>query len=286
MKQYARTWIIPALILTASNAHAFCGPYVGAAVGGSFSSGRTNTTTNLLVDYTTFRNAINHTIQHGQRKNTLIGSLYTGYAHSWEDVYLGVEGFLNTAGYRVQSKHSFAATTDNVLNRDRLEIVNFLNTSLNNTTLIRTRLSPTEPGIDLRPGFFLTPCTLLYGRVGVTYNKLSVHASRNTSIRTTTVIEQQPPNIFEEDESKSFSKYKKVGGLRLGLGLEQKLCDHLSIRADYVNTHYRSIKVSTPQEIETYTNANGDTTLYKANIVTKVSSVFKNAVLLGMSYYW
>lgn len=292
MKEYC-PWIMSLLLLTvntqaigtAISVNPFCRFYAGGAVGGSFSSARTNTVTNVLVDHNalintnnSFNNSIAHIIKHGQRKNTLALSVYTGYAYVWEDAYLGLEGLLNTSGYRVQTKHAFTAIAANEIAR-----LSSFNASIKNTTLIKTRLSPIEPAVDIRPGLFLTPCTLLYGRIGVAYNKASVQAIHNTSIS----IAASPNTLLIEDNAKNhFTKHKKVSALRLGFGIEQILCDNLSIRADYVNTNYRGVKVVTKPKIKTTTNANGDTTLFRTNVVTQVTSLFKNTVLLGLSYYW
>jgi opacity protein-like surface antigen len=299
MKNDRRHWILTALLLSTTStalaypsASPFCGFYLGGSVGGAFLSARENRTSSVALDYNgdvirapnVFNAAASHTVSHAQRKNSYDIGVYTGYGYAWEDAYLGVEAFLHNTHYESKGKHNFSATTNSTLAIITAPFpIATLSASVSNNTLIRTRLSPTEPGIDIRPGMFLTQGTLLYGRLGVGYNKLTLHADTHPS----TLFSYTPVILpIQNDGREDGSRRKKVGALRLGIGLEQNLCDNIYIRADYVNTHYRGTKVRTPVESYTVTTLAGDTLSYTASTTARVSSFFNNTVTLGMSYYW
>lgn len=294
MKKDNRQWILSVLLLGTSTAtmalpatSPFCGFYFGGSAGGAFLSAREGRTSSAAVDFNGtnlspavpngFNASAGNSVQYAHKKNAFDIALYTGYGYSWEDAYLGVEAFLHNTHYEFKAKHTFSAASEAEFAQATL------NANLNNSSATRTRLSPIEPGIDVRSGIFLTPCTLLYGRLGVGYNKLTLHADTHPSVLFSFTPGATP---LTGDERESSTRRKKMGALRLGIGLEQNICENIYIRADYVNTHYRGTKLRTPAENHTITTPTGDTLTYTASTTSRVTSFFNNTVTLGMSYYW
>jgi opacity protein-like surface antigen len=310
MKKDSKQWILTAFLVGTSTAaialpaaSPFCGFYFGGSAGGAFFSAREGRTGFVAVDYNglgptppptptpptpptppappppvpnAFDASASHSVQHAYKKNSFDVAIYTGYGYTWEDAYLGVEAFLHNTHYDAKGKHAFSASSESVLGQAAL------NANVSNITSISTRLSRIEPGIDVRPGIFLTPFTLLYGRLGVGYNKLTLHADTHPSA----LFSYTPTGTATGDDRETNSRRKKMGALRLGIGLEQNICENIYIRADYINTHYRGTKLRTLPESYTATTPNGDILTYTASTTSRVTSFFNNTVTLGMSYYW
>ncbi len=77
-----------------------------------------------------------------------------------------------------------------------------------------------------KPGIFIGPGTLFYGLVGQAFSHLTVSSTLSDStpgIATSTI---------------AISRKKSVSGFRWGLGLEQRLCNHLSLIIRYMRTTY------------------------------------------------
>lgn len=299
MKKDSKPWILTAFLVGTSTAtialpavSPFCGFYFGGSAGGAFLSAREGRTGYVNVDYNgiiptppapptlavpnSFNASASHSVQHAYKKNSIDIAIYTGYGYAWEDAFLGVEAFLHNTHYEAKGKHVFSTSSDTAFTQAAL------NANLSNVTSISTSLSRIEPGIDVRPGIFLTPCTLLYGRLGVGYNKLTLHADTHPSV----LFSYTPAAAIIRDEREEITRSKKMGALRLGIGLEQNICENIYIRADYINTHYRGTKLRTPAERYTTTTSTGDTLAYTSSTTSRVTSFFNNTVTLGMSYYW
>ena len=272
----------------------FCGFYVGGGAGGSFSSAKErnsiHSTSNINTPFilpnqglpflNTTNNTFDHSSAHAHRKSRMAAGLYAGYGYVWGNCsyyYMGLETFLNYSGYKTKSRNNlpFHSNSVNI----------FITTSTDATEIIsnKNKLQRWEGGADLRPGVFLTPCALLYARIGVGYNRWSIHSRLNALLTQKITFNQfQAQGVSTSLASAANrNKNKKTGTLRLGMGLEQNLCENITIRADYVSTSYRSIKVK-----HTYpmTDGNGNTATFTNT--NKISSMFNNSVMLGMSYYW
>lgn len=266
----------------------FGGFYLGGEIGGALGSARDGSTTNLSASFAeilarppgrTLDASAQFNLQGAHKKNRLAVGIYAGYGCAWEDMYLGLEASLNRTDYRGRThRASFRAMehTSSPITIFRLDA------SASDSITLKTRLAPTEPAIDFRPGLFLTPCTMLYGRLGIGYNKIHLQVDTNPSviIISPTIIGTPIANVD------SRSKNKKVSALRLGIGFEQNICECISIRADYVNTNYRGVRVKTPGISSTVTGVNGGTTQLTTSTTAHVHSFYNNAITLGMSYYW
>lgn len=264
-----------AVMAMESYENVLCGFYAGASAGESLTS--SNATVSSHRSVSAPREAIGIIFEndifakHVKRKNKLAATLYSGYGYAWQDLYLGAEAFLNFSHYKTKGSKS-------TVNRLRVfdTGVEAENISVNNGMLVKTKLRGFEPGIDLRPGIFLSPCTLLFARVGIAYNKISF-----TSVMNDIAIINAAGLERNLNSSVAMQKNRKTLATRLGLGLEQNICDNVTIRADYIHTHYRRLKANQRQAVS---NTGGDILTQNTTVVLK--SFSRNAVMLGVSYYW
>ncbi len=222
----------------------FCGLYAGASVGGTFLSGHNNTIdTNYVAPNA---GGTEYVYKSAFRKNSAIGTLFLGYGNAWDNCfYLGTEVFVdfskrkaNTSGFA----NNLQPFQNTLTFKNTLEVKSF------------------GYGIDLRPGFMLSEDAMLYARVGVGMNKL---------LPTYSETKFGTPTVFIDANKKA----KHKASLRLGVGIEQRIFDNLTLRADYTFTQHKKV----------------NRTLSTVNNLTKVkldSKAVSNTVMLGLSYYW
>lgn len=293
MKNNTYCWMLPALLFTVSPVMAtecydpspFSGFYIGADLGGSFTSAKEYSRINANNDIdlpanliTLSTNTFSHALSSGHRKNRLAAGVYGGYGYVCAQMYWGLEVFVNYSGHKTRSNKNLT------LQEQFPGISLFTTTTLSLTDAISTRikLKRGEAGFDFRPGYFIAPCTMLYGRIGVGYNKISIRTSLRESFLQNAVNRRTlANNAISLAAAFDVQRKKTVGAFRLGIGLEQNICDNLTVRADYVNTNYRHLRL---HRSFTFTNAQGNTaTLVHA---FKLSRFMNNSVTLGLSYYW
>lgn len=289
MKLQAQNGIVSALILSALGTPTFAaqpydtssfdGFYVGGGLGGSFTSARTSTVVaarfsgSLVALPATTTNDFSHLITGAQRKNRFAAGLYAGYGFVFcREGYMGIETFLNFSRYKTKSRPNLNLSSS-FRNPTFTLPLNF-----SDGIYARLRLQNYEAGVDLRPGVFLAPCTLLYGRLGVGYNKLKLHSSFSDNFLQVSAAGVALSPTIEQTIQKH--KHKKLGSFRLGVGLEQNICDNITIRTDYVNSSYRSVTTKVDQNFST-----GTTTASFSHKV-EVRRFINNTVTMGMSYYW
>lgn len=287
MKNYALGLVLPTLFAAiateAGASNAFCGFYTGGSAGGLFTSARTA----LSRDSRTFvsiRSGIytveipnSVSVQSMQRKNNIAATLYAGYGYAYQGLYFGLEAFLKYAKYKAESVSRFTNEMNLLQPTGQVNLSLLVKSA--NSTITKTKLGQLEPGIDFRPGVFLTPGTLLYGRIGMAYNKASVTAALNDNLSVSgvgplAVQSTLNPTIL-------LNKHQKIGVLRLGLGFEQRICHNMSIRADFIHTNYRGVKMG--KQTNVVSSASGLTLTQSNNFLLK--SLSNNAVMLGISYY-
>lgn len=257
----------------------FDGAYLGAGLGGSFTRGDLKAEPNSAADFDPQEGAPPNDISaalsatNTLKRNSFAGNLYAGYGHAWQPLYLGVEAFIKLANYKMNYAASTTATktagggsytlTDNL------------------ATASEVKLNPLEFGIDLRPGVLVTPNTLLFGRLGVAFNKLTLNST------TTTSGEYTNGAGFTKNFSGAITNTasKSVPGLRLGLGLEQHLNEHLALRLDYVYTYYG--KISTNNSTAPLIDDGSGTGTVTGTVTDHTSAIVSNhTVMLGLSYYF
>jgi len=260
----------------------FSGFYGGVQVGGSFVSGRETVGTSGVLSTGTPpaplvpAESINTFSDRGFRKNSVAGDIFLGYGCSaWDPVYLGAEIFLRGAKATTtnldDANMSLSTAAPSVIAQDI-------------ATQVRTRLRPWEFGIDARPGVLLREDFLLYGRVGVAFNRLSVTTSTAYTVSTTAgaVTRTFPAN------SLVVNSHRNIGALRLGLGVEKEICENLTLRTDYTYSRYRKVNTSGTQSIATLVPiliAPPITFTSTASNNTSTRAV-SHSLMVGLSYYW
>ncbi len=195
--------------------------YVGGGIGGTILDGRqaglsvgTLTEEGLSNLYTSDLAANYFTVK-GE------GEFFAGFGHCFGCLYLGVEAFGQYSQIRANSRkthfHAFVL-------EDEFEGLDISN---------HVRIGPWRYGFDFRPGFLLTPTTLLYGRVGVTGAKVRFNTDAKNVFA---LIGETSPFVAVRE-----SIHKHGHFLNFGLGLEKFICNHLAVRLEYLFTNYRSL---------------------------------------------
>ena len=187
------------------------GFYFGAELGGHLAEGvqagqavgNFNTTTVYTVELQ--KNVFDHAIN---------GMMFAGYGISWLSFYLAAEGIIQLGTAKLSSMQralvSGPATTT-------------FNISLHTKPHVRC----CQYGLDLLPGWFLSPGTLLFGRIGV--------GKTHLFFETETINQGTNLPFFI---SQKLSRHKNHTALRAGAGAEQQLSQRLSLRADYIYSDY------------------------------------------------
>lgn len=149
------------------------------------------------------------------------------------------------------------------------------------TTTNTLRLQNSEFGLDFRPGYLFDTNTMVYGRIGVAFNKV-----KNTISSNFTFFDNNPPGPIY-DNSASISQSKQKAALRLGLGLEQMVTKNVAVTADYIYTYYG--KVSTSGFADTISRSDdGDVGVVNSNGLELGSSgrMSTQAGMIGIKYYF
>lgn len=273
MKKCALYGLLPVVLVagatTASaNLHercAFNGFYAGVGTGVNVTTGHARlaeTSTfsfpalGIRESFSAFRHA-------GLKKNAWTGSVFAGYGCAWDCFYLGAEAYYKYA--RARGHNS--------------EVRNFRGinptVAVGESYSVKAGLRPNEFGIDLRPGVMLSPRTLLYGRVGVAFNRVSVSFIRSE-------FTNASPALVTSFQNGGHHR-KNSAGLRLGAGMEHEFCNHWALRAEYTwarfqRVHFARTIATTP--VGNFTRASAvDTTAARARLST-------HTVQLGLAYYW
>lgn len=258
------------LILTTN---VFNGIYAGVSVGGSFTSGSVAIFANSLVNSNSnFQNP--YSGSSNLSKDALKGALFAGYGHSWDAFYLGAEVFGDLSQYAM--KH-FGRERFFQIQPPAVPILQDLNTLADSNADLHSG----EFGADLRSGILLSPTTLIYGRIGVTFNRLSLDSSTATFIQFFPGTGFVPEIISLKSD---FSASEKRSALRLGGGIEQHLNSHFAVRADYIYTDYGKINTSGMTIMDVNSPNLGPTHIALVNQVNL--HVRNNTAMLGLVYYF
>jgi opacity protein-like surface antigen len=240
----------------------YCGCYLGGALGGYYADGKIHGRAVGNIP-TLFQNFFMTTSipSHATDKN-FSGTIFCGYGRAWHRLFLAGEIF--GIGY---NRHSLKTRSmgfyENITNGNQQSI--FLET--------RLFVAPLEGGIDLRPGFLLTPSSLFYGRVGTSVSTIKATAKAN--FQGILPIFAQFWNLTD-----GHSKHTTRATLRLGGGVEQALSSKLHLRLDYCYTDYGRVKFN---GAKSNLNALGNLTF-----ITDSTSqhLFNHSLLLGLNYYF
>lgn len=273
--------------LTYYDACPFDGPYLGASVGYSSYVSKITNNRQAIFNQTVFDEAgvvaftssetDNNFANPRGHKSSGIGSIYAGYGISCQNVYIGGEVFFSGAkrsARYVQDQPGVVTSTDP-----------FSTTTVffNNPEIIKVKGKNWEFGIDIRPGVLLTCDTLFYARLGFAPNRFRV-----TSFTSTTNTDPFfGPNY---NVVLTGSARKTRLNPRYGAGLEQLLCDNLSIRLDYIFTHFHRLRINAtttstanlPAD-DFISNARTIVTTLNDSVVAKA---YNHSFMVGLNYYW
>lgn len=230
----------------------FNGLYVGLGTGSRQGEFRATSTNQLGIPNDPSPLIFSHAVR--SHDGDILGNAFIGFGHSFQMVYLAGEVYGNLNKLQVSS--STLSVIPSGVN------VNFTNS-------VRAHLNNIEGGADLRPGLLVTPSTLLYGRVGVAFNKLYLNPIS---------IGQQigGPGFINASSSKS----KSTANLRIGGGFEQMLGHNFSIRADYIYTDYGRINANGGG---TFIDEDQNTATLNSASTMKVTT---NTFLFSVAYYF
>ena len=182
-------------------------------------------------------------------KNRAIGGINLGASWLCDCFYLGGElGAYYSPRYIKQT----ITNNESNLSTDNLFITGTFFTS-NLTQEVRAKLNNWEWTADLTPGVLLCDTYLLYGRVGVAFNRIKLDTSTNflyndlqfpldssgTAIPTPTTVNVCLPG----------SASKKRAALRLGVGIASYIADNFVLSFNYTYTDYGKVSVTSATSI-------------------------------------
>lgn len=146
-----------------------------------------------------------------------------------------------------------------------------------------TKASYSNPAyaLDLRPGLVAWVESLIYGRVGVGFTRMNLRTNNILNITYPAAAFADP--MFELNNS----MHKSLAGLRLGLGAERHINNHLSWFVDYVHTSYGNTKLHGIGEInQTLTGLRVPVSSFGSFLSQSKVRLSTNQVLLGFRYYF
>lgn len=238
--------------------------YTGVSIGESLTTMQINSATisNAVIPGSTV--AINNAQIHYAKKDSWMVALFTGYGFAFDPFYLGGELFFKICNPQktIYNAIAVASTTGPVTS------------GLAETTTVKTR--KLESALDLRPGFYLSACNMIYGRVGASFNTISVSSALNS------VLFNAGTFAGPVTQGLLAASTKHAVGLRLGLGIEQSLFKSLSFRLDYIFTQYKRMNLANSQ----VTTIAGAPVRVGTFLDARNVKVFNHSFMMGMSYYW
>lgn len=239
---------------------AFSGMYAGIAGGASFLTG--SEIRDHIVSSQRAGDVFSTTGKHGISKNSFYGMVYAGYGRClcWDNTYFGTEAFIDFAN---RDNDNFSSSTPGAVRGGG---------SYKYQSNIR--IHPVSYGLDFRPGYKIADCILLYARVGVGINTLTANSQVGSPLPASDDINQLISTEYRK---------RTHAVLRLGLGLEQPLCECLTLRVDYIYTRLGKISV-------TGTSGAGveeDGVPYRASLTHNSQFNLENhAVTLGLAWHF
>lgn len=273
MKNGARYLAMVACIFTSSSLFAttpalpFNGYYVGGGLGTSFAHADETvaSTIDLSFDSMTFNSTSPFNLRTGMSQAALIGSLFGGYGHTWNKIYLGGELAVSNSDYKMTNSSSSGISRT---------VQSLVTISGGEKVATQASISPTQVSLSLRPGVLLTPSSLLYGRLGVTFASVDLYHQT-----VTTKVFSQPEITLIVPMSLQANKKIRRAVFQVGTGLEQAINEQWTIRLDYLYTNYGNINVATSSSL------NADPFLITGSESTSVR-INDQSLMMGISYHF
>jgi opacity protein-like surface antigen len=244
--------------------------YVGAAMGGFFSSSNINITAlsdldpnNLshtpllpeMVDFSSNRNL---------KKNNLKGSFYAGLGNFWANYYLGLEFLADIPKYNAETN----------INLSDFVIAGKFQKPGTAALNMQEKVTLTSPqfGLDVRPGVIIPNGALLYARIGLNYARLKINGITTGSGNGSVTLDNTYSVTLPSQATKNHVN------LRVGGGFEKPISSKLALRLEYIFVDYGAISIN-----------NSITGLSQNSIPVLISDNSKahlnsHSILLGLSY--
>lgn len=264
----------------ATTANPFNGFYSGGSLGNSFAQTNLQFSGSADAVLTGFATTV---VPIGSQthlvKNALIGSLFSGYGHTWDRRYLGGELLVSASNYRMDG------TTNTGLSQDfnLFSSVTFL-VGADAAIKTQAKISPIQFVAALRPGYLLTPDTLLYGRVGAAIARVSFNANTSASSSVGLVTPGSTTNLLFPITLQA-SANKLLAGLQVGGGLEQKCNDRWSVRVDYTYTDYGRLQANATKSTNLI-DFSGATAGALSVIGRNSVRIIDQTIMLGVLYHF
>jgi opacity protein-like surface antigen len=202
----------------------FDGFYAGADIGASQASFKKNQLVNL--DVSILGTPIID-IPIGNKKNlsdtSILGNLDIGFSKVFKLLYLGVEANVDFQNIQVENAPALQEQVSNFTLPFETEV------KLKN-----------EFALTFNPGIVLNKTTLFYGKVGPAWGRFSVDGTANYS----QTFGSPGPQATASTQFSDNNFYKC--GLRLGVGIEQYVSEHMTLKLEFVSTDYGTIHSGTP----------------------------------------
>jgi opacity protein-like surface antigen len=267
---------MPSCVLALPTNPSFNGFYVGAAAGDVLTTSKISA--NASSTYANYYDSANNLSSSQSNvhvySNSFIGAAFLGYGQFIQDsgIYLAGEIFGNWAN-RSNTLNNYTYHTSPFDDEDSEYIA---------TTTI-SKLRNSEFGIDFRPGFMMDTNTMLYGRLGLAFNRATLKSS-NTFVF----------NDFRESTTYQTPFYKTKShnqtAVRLGIGLERHVSESLSLTADYIYTYYGNVKTSVVGDTTTIVSGEDDATDPQINVngfaANAKSTISTQALMFGIKFYF
>lgn len=251
-----KIYLISAFLCSSQMAMAFEGFFIGLEVGPSCITGNQQGFSSATYHN---RGLVPIDLDQSLNHSSLQGAVFVGYGLSRHSLYLSLEAFADFNNIEMGGLGSGGFF-------DGFPEVH------DTTTHSHFRAKTIQYGIDLRPGFNLTPCTLLYGRVGFGIARYSLDSASSFAL-----VDGSDIGTILLDQSRRRSS----STLRLGAGLELLLNSHVTLQADYIYTNFNRIKV--------FGTAAGTTDLGSSLTLTNLTQLAhlqEHAFMLGFNYYF
>jgi opacity protein-like surface antigen len=203
----------------------------------------------------------------------LAGRAMIGYQFVQKPLYLAAEiggTFANEYIFELNNTENFEVTFNDFLWISVLDVHAKL--------YDKVTLGSSEFNLDLKPGWLFKNNFLVYARLGLAVNELTIENSGTWTNLSSSYYDPPPPPLIVSDSSK---ESKTAYGIRLGLGAEYLLMQHLGLTLDYTYTDYGRISTIAQagnSDFDYQTNIDG----YDAPDV----GIFTQTLMLGLLYHW
>ena len=200
----------------------FCGFYLAGALGGSIFDGKVHGDPRGEILGAFLNPIFLHASPSPHLVDThFLSSLSFGYSYQWHRCYLGLEAF------GLYSPHCRSLQDSHIF-----DLPAFLPRRFDVSFETQAEIDPWQFGINFRPGFMITPSTLLFGSIGTSSASIEAH-SKGTG------------TFLNPDGSVTLLSSAKArrATLRVGGGIEYALSSCWHLRADYIYTDYGSLRL-------------------------------------------